>query len=144
MLLSGCYREQPAQGIIDLSEAPSRVALLFPLEGVTLDFGTHPISSTTEVVLTLKNLGLTPASSIQPSTSPPLTSPWSIKDQTFPGTGGTCTSILGPQESCTVVLTFSPTTVGIFMGEFNFSYNNGLLIFPMTVALVGTATSPSL
>ncbi len=53
-----------------------------------------------------------------------LAAPYNFKGGTYPGTGGNCGATLS-SGSCTVVLTYSPVSVGVSNNTFTFSYNNG-------------------
>ncbi|MBX7230813.1 MAG: choice-of-anchor D domain-containing protein [Bdellovibrionales bacterium] len=45
---------------------------------------------------------------------------------TFPGTGGTCSSTLSGNSSCTISVDFSPTANGLIRATINVGYGNGI------------------
>lgn len=59
--------------------------------------------------------------------------PFLYKDGTYPGTGGDCDGDLNPGESCDIVISFDPSSVGTFKGEWNINYTgpNGAVSYPI-------------
>lgn len=74
--------------------------------------GVTPPTKTLEKIVTLSNDGVLDLKNIRISFSPSATgseiSYINFKGGIFPGTGGTCSTILKGGESCTIVVTFSP------------------------------------
>lgn len=71
-------------------------------------FGNITIGSpTAEQTLTLKNSGTATISNISGDS---LSTPFAYKGGSFPGTGGTCTSSLTSNVSCTIVITYAPSS----------------------------------
>jgi alpha-tubulin suppressor-like RCC1 family protein len=62
----------------------------------------------------------------------------------FPGTNGTCTSTLAANSSCTVVLTFTPTTATTYSDALAFTYNNGVTTTTNTEAISAIGGNPAL
>ena len=57
---------------------------------------------------------------------PALTAPFSFEGGSFPGTRGTCGKNLKNGESCTIAVSFTPTTVDGSFGTFKVAYHDGL------------------
>ncbi len=53
-----------------------------------------------------------------------LAAPYNFKGGTYPGTGGTCGATLS-SGSCTIVMTYSPVSIGLSSNTFTFSYSSG-------------------
>lgn len=152
---AGCYTEQPANGKVDMNPVPQHIAIVIPIEGLVLDFGAKTVGTSNDLVLHLTNSGPTPATTLQDDSTQPLPSPFTLKDGTFPGTGGNCTSTLAPAPdsckdittfdptvcTCTLVFTYSPTSDGSFTGTFHFTYINGIVKIPMVVNLQGVTSA---
>ncbi len=83
-------------------------------------FGSTPGNAT----ITLTNSGGTKATGLWSGT-PALAAPFRFYGGTFPGTGGTCTTQLAGQSSCTIVLNFAPTGSGSFSDTVRLSYTDG-------------------
>lgn len=71
-------------------------------------FGTVYVGATSEATLTINNYGSAQATNISGTT---LSSPYSFKGGSFPGTGGSCESSLNPGLSCTIVVSFAPAII---------------------------------
>jgi len=136
-LLSGCYREQPASGSIHLDEIPEKVAVLTIQEGFAIDFGSVPPGETGEAILTIENTGPYPATEFKQTTEPET--PFSFKDGSFPGTGGSCTDRIEPDATCTLVITYEPDQLGSSEKTIEMSYVNGVLEFPLHFVVLGTS-----
>ena len=72
--------------------------------------------------ITVTNNDSNNATAISSST---LSSPFAFKGGSYPGTGGTCGISLNASASCTLVVTFTPTTVGSSSGTLTLTYNDG-------------------
>jgi hypothetical protein len=94
------------------------------------DYGTHGLGSNTDVALVVSNIGATAAKSLS---TPTAAAPFSVKSSDC-GTG------LAVGASCTVVMTFHPTTVGTAYGSMSVSYNDGTAAQNAAQSLVGTGT----
>ncbi|MEY4616044.1 MAG: hypothetical protein RJB66_1004 [Pseudomonadota bacterium] len=82
----------------------------------------------------ITNNGSQSATSISAAT---LTNSFSYKGGTFPGSGGSCTDTLAPLQSCSLVVTFSPTAVGIKNTNLVLNYLDGLTSTNTTTSLTG-------
>lgn len=87
------------QGIVRLTLNPAP----------TIDFGLIEQSQPKDQTVTITNPA---AVSVDAVKGTGLTPPFSFKGGSWPGTGGTCSNQLGPNQSCTAVITFAPTQPG--------------------------------
>ena len=60
----------------------------------------------------------------------------------YPGTGGTCADILEPEDTCTLVISFSPATAGTYTSEFELSYFNGFDTYTEAFTVTGISATP--
>ena len=100
---------------------------------VLYDFGTRAVNTSTDKSFTVVNQGGRVATSV---TGHFGFSAYSFKGGTFPGIGGTCSTVIQSAEQCVVVITFAPTYPGTFNEFLQLSYFNG--------ANIDTTTSPIL
>lgn len=107
-------------------------------DGATYDFGTKALNSSTHKTFTLTNAGYNPAVSLQADIAAPLAAPFSFKGGAYPGTGGTCGATLsGSSTTCTVIVTYNPTTGGDYSQTLSLSFNNGTTSATVTRAMTG-------
>ena len=76
----------------------------------------HEIRIRSNGGISIKNLD------VSISTSDPIT----FKDGTYPGTGGTCGTILESADTCTIVILYSPTNTNSHSATLNFTYDDAL------------------
>lgn len=69
-----------------------------------------------------------------------INSPFSFKNGSFPGTGGTCTNTVSASSSCTIIITFAPTTEGYKTDTLRLSYNGGTSNKFLDLNLTGNST----
>lgn len=106
------------------------------------DFGTVTAGSTTDHTMTFLNEGTFPVSSLSANItgSPDL----HFKGGSFPGTGGTCGPFIGPTNSCTIVVTYSPASAGSDSASLDFMYDNGVSTgLTFSLPLDGNAIVPA-
>ncbi|MBI4508670.1 MAG: choice-of-anchor D domain-containing protein [Deltaproteobacteria bacterium] len=118
--------------------APAEIAVA---EGDKIDAGTRAVGSSTEIKLSLSNTGDIDASSIEITSSP--VTPFAFAGGSYPGTSGTCATTLRAGESCTMVLTYAPSTVGSASVPFAFVYSDGAVNRNARITLSGTAKAPA-
>ena len=82
----------------------------------TSAFGSVTVGSSLNQVFTVTNSGQTAATSIA------LTS----LQTGFTFGGGTCSTSLGASSSCTVIVTFTPSSTTSFSSSLSLTYNNGV------------------
>lgn len=102
-------------------EGVSPAVLSFSEPG-TFDFGSVTTGTVVEHTFTLTNVGGTAATQMR---SHPLGSPFAFKDGAYPGTGGTCGTGLQQGGSCTLVVTFAPTSQGPSHSVLSVDFNDG-------------------
>lgn len=76
----------------------------------------HEIRIRSNGGLSLKNLN------VSISTSDPIT----FKDGMYPGTGGTCGTVLESADTCTIVILYSPINTNSHAATLNFTYDDAL------------------
>ena len=103
------------------------------------DFGQVVVHGLKSVTLNVSNSGGSDALNVNPS----INSPFNFKGGSFPGTGGTCTSAINAGSSCTVVVDFSPTTVGVISGNLTFNYKTALVNKSTGIVLNGEGITVS-
>ncbi len=106
--------------------------------GPRLDFGPQRTASTVKEFVLVTNAGLGSVSALSGSFS---STRFSYFGGSFPGTGGNCTTTIAAGASCTLVLAFTPTAVGAFVGTFTLNYNNGTQVLSAASSLEGTASN---
>jgi hypothetical protein len=109
-------------------------------ESPLYDFGPVIISSSMDHTFTITNSGVVAATNMS---GLDLEAPFSFKGGVYPGTGGTCATSLEVGSTCSVVLTFTPTTNGTFNETLFIRYNNGVINRLLELDLVGAAGTPS-
>ena len=85
-------------------------------------FGQVIQTSSGEKTITVTNSGTDAATSMSFSA---VTAPFRYKGGSFPGTAGTCDTSLAASQSCTLVMEFAPTSVGVSSKSLTLSYQNG-------------------
>lgn len=107
-------------------------------DGATYSFGSVAANTSIDKVFTLTNSGASRASQIELSSVELLTAPFTIKGGTYPGVGGTCTGLLDAGSSCTLIVSFSPSSVGDFKSPLVISYHDSLQIQSIKLSLTGS------
>lgn len=97
------------------------------------DFGTVPVGGSSEVTMLINKTGGVNATSVSGLT---LSSPFSYKGGSYPGTGGSCGSTVS--ADCSIVLLYSPTAGGTQSGTVTIQYNNGGGLTTTSRSLSGT------
>jgi alpha-tubulin suppressor-like RCC1 family protein len=95
-------------GTLTLSDAP------------TYDFGFVSQNTTADKTLTVSYSGSIVATGI---TASGLSAPFTFKGGSYPGTGGSCTTVIS--SDCTIVVTYSPTASGTHNQTLILTYNGG-------------------
>ncbi|OQW53503.1 MAG: hypothetical protein A4S09_07870 [Proteobacteria bacterium SG_bin7] len=103
-------------------------------DGPTYNFGTKTVGSTTDKTFIVTNSGAVTATSVA---GIGLTAPYSFKGGAYPGTGGGCSTTL-PVGSCTIVVSYRPTSTGVTSGTIQIVYNNGNTTVSATRGVTGT------
>ena len=101
------------------------------------DFGSVETYARSTVTIELSNSGSTAATSIS---GDGLDAPYYYYGGSYPGTNGTCGSTLAAGGTCTVVLSYVPTTVATHTDTAVFSYYDGENDKTVSFSLTGTGS----
>lgn len=97
------------------------------------DFGTIPVGGSAEVTMLINKTGGPTAISV---TGLVLSSPFSYKGGSYPGTGGSCGATIS--SDCSIVLVYAPTSSGTQSTSVTIQYNNGGGTTSVSRSLSGT------
>ncbi|MCB0367798.1 MAG: choice-of-anchor D domain-containing protein, partial [Bdellovibrionales bacterium] len=122
----------------DLQGVGATPALLELSDSPVYDYGVQAVSSTTDHTFTVTNNGASPATSLAAGIT---LAPYSYKGSVFPGTGGTCTATLNAASTCTIVISYSPTTTGLHSGVVRLDYSDGASSQQATRNVQGTGAN---
>jgi len=126
---------------LDLKGQGTNPALLTVSETDPYDYGQQPLNTSGEHVFTISNV---PDGAIAKRiTEVALNPPYELKGGEWPGLGGTCTDKLLPGNTCSFVVTFTPTVVGPNLGEINVQYDNGITQVSADRDLTGVGVIPA-
>ncbi|MBC7692769.1 MAG: hypothetical protein H7222_13490 [Methylotenera sp.] len=112
-------------------------ALLSISDGATVDFGPVPLGTLRDKTLTVSQTGTVTATAVTVSG---LSSPYSFKGGSYPGIGGTCGASI--TSSCSLVITYAPTSAGTLSQTLTLGYGNGLGTTNTTRPVQGTGVLP--
>lgn len=103
----------------------------------SFNFGTRAVGSTTNFTATVTNNGTFDVTSLAWGT--PFAAPfmWTTSGS-YPGASGTCGAEIAPGGSCTVRISFSPSSIGVFSDTLYLDYNNGESVVTASRAMSGT------
>lgn len=118
-----------------LTGTGTNAAVLSITPGPSFDYGTKTIGTTTAQTFVVTNSG---GSSAKTMSATALPAPFRFKGSTYPGTGGSCATILASAVTCTLIVEFIPTAVGTFNQTITLTYNDGVAAINTTGALTGT------
>jgi alpha-tubulin suppressor-like RCC1 family protein len=92
--------------------------------------------------IVLQNVGLTQANAVTLFT-PSISGSFSFRGGTYPGLGGTCVdnSVLLPNQQCTIITRFQPTSVASFADNLKVNYAVGSASLEVNLPLAGVANS---
>ena len=105
------------------------------------DFGNVTQNGSSTYTFTLNNAGAVTATAMGGSG---LLAPWSFAGGSYPGTAGTCAATLAAAASCTIVVQFAPTALGVSNDTIDINYNNGVSAQTSSRDVTGTGISPAL
>jgi hypothetical protein len=126
---------------VNLAGTGAGPAVLGISDGPTYDFQTHATGSTTTHTFTVSNTGGVAAASLAPGA---LGAPFAFAGAAYPGTGGTCGASLAAGASCTIAVSFSPTTGATSPATLSLGYDDGAAPQTAARALQGTGAAPAL
>ncbi|MCB0405433.1 MAG: choice-of-anchor D domain-containing protein [Bdellovibrionales bacterium] len=119
----------PLVAVLEISEDPS------------YDFGTVAVGNTSDHSFTVSNTGNNPATDMKEAIGAALVTPFGFKGGSYPGTGGTCVTSLNQGSSCTIVVSFAPSSQANFSDSVTLSYNNSSSEQTVARLLSGTGGS---
>ena len=149
LILPGCGFITPADTTLNIDEDNLNVAILAPATSTditSLAFDDTPANTPITLSILLKNHGELDAESLSMTVTNAdgSGSPYAFAGGAYPGTSGTvtgtCSDSLAVDETCTVILEFSPTAAGTFTATLGLSYFNGITTVSGDLDLSGTAT----
>ncbi|MEQ1876019.1 MAG: choice-of-anchor D domain-containing protein, partial [Bdellovibrionia bacterium] len=112
------------QAVRAVTGSASTAAVITVSDGPTYNYGTNTYNTAIHKTFTLTNSGGVDATSVGDGFG--LAAPYTWKTSgTYPGAGGTCGATLTAGNSCTVFVTYTPTTGGIHNDTLDVSYNDG-------------------
>lgn len=118
-----------------------RGAILELTTGTNYNFGRLAKGTTEERTVTIQNIGNFSATSMDDALAP--ANPFYFRGFAYPGTGGSCGSVLSAGASCTVVLQYSPTGTGTALNSHTdtveIDYSDGTNVQTLEVTLEGEA-----
>ncbi len=104
-------------------------------DGPTYSYGSKVVGTATDKIFTVTySSGTLTATAM---TASGLALPFRFKGGTYPGTGGSCSSTLS-SGTCTLIVSYSPTTAAAHSSSFNFSYNDGAVTQIINRGVTGT------
>jgi len=104
---------------------------------VNYNFPLTEVGTPSSVNVAITNSGGSPATSVGATFS----GPFGFKGGTFPGTGGTCSTQLGPKKNCIIVAAFSPNAGTDYSESLNVSFNDGMQVRNAGATLAGVGKS---
>jgi hypothetical protein len=110
-------------------------ASLIISDGPVYNYGTHATGSLNNKTFAVTNDGWVTATGLSGSG---LKEPFTFLGGSYPGTGGTCGLTLSAMTSCTIVVEYAPTKVGLQSDTIELNYNNGAKSSTTTLDLQGT------
>ena len=116
------------RGVIGEGVAPATLTIS---ESDPFDLGTIAENGTTDHTFVVTHAGAVPATSFVVNVG--LTLPFQYKTSgTFPGSGGTCGSTVSIGSTCTIVVSYDPTTTGTDTDTISLNYFDGVTTQPLT------------
>ncbi|MCB0404970.1 MAG: hypothetical protein KDD51_09300 [Bdellovibrionales bacterium] len=116
------------------------LAVLTLSEGLNYEFGYVPVGQVVEHTFVVTNVGKVLASDLRSEFHITAFQYWG---GSYPGFGGTCATELYPDESCTIVVAFSPIHTSLYTAPIQIVYYNGVQeVITSRPVLHGTAIGP--
>ncbi|OFZ13294.1 MAG: hypothetical protein A2X86_16220 [Bdellovibrionales bacterium GWA2_49_15] len=132
----GVIGQSATRDVTGTGVAPASLSIS---DGTVYDFGIAVVGSTQAHSFTVTNSGGVDATGLSGAG---LVAPFSYKDGSYPGTGGTCSGTLSV-GSCTIVVNWAPTGVGLGSDTIEISYNDGAAAQIAMRDVQGTGVSPA-
>ncbi len=116
-------------------------ALINITEADPYDYTIQPLASETLHTFTLTNVGAADATAVAGTG---LAAPFLYTGGSYPGTGGTCGAIIAGGTNCEVVVSFLPTSIGVFNDTIEINYFDGAMAQTSTRDVTGEGVSPAI
>ncbi|MCB0394166.1 MAG: fibronectin type III domain-containing protein, partial [Bdellovibrionales bacterium] len=143
LFLTGCL-DQPLEDSSSSSSSGKKKTykslITFNLSA-PYNFGNVEVGDSSDVTVTLKNSGNLDIANM--TLGDPTTSDYEYKDGAYPGTGGTCGTTLSKSSTCTIVISFVPTTTGTRPDLIAGAYTDSTSTKNLFYGLQGTGTLPA-
>lgn len=110
-------------------------------DGPMYDFGVIGLSSYAKKIFTITNSGSSSVFNV--GDGGVLGGAFQYVGGTFPGSNGTCTSVISAMSSCTVAVEFVPTANFVHSGTLSINYNDGITVNSSLRDLIGTGANPA-
>ncbi len=133
----GAASQTATRGLTGVGADPASLSIS---DGTTYSYGTKARGSTTDKTFTVTNSGGVAASSVSGAA---LSGAYDYKGAAYPGTGGTCSTSLAVSGTCTIVVTFSPTSNGTLTSTLQVNYNDGAASQSTTRGVTGVGADPA-
>lgn len=135
----GLAANNSTRNIQGTSGAPAVIAIT---PGGPFNFGNRATGSTINQTFTLTNNGAVTATGL--SDPGALVTPFEYAGGgAFPGSGGTCTATLTAASNCTIVISYTPITLGAHADSILVDYNDGANAQQASNDLQGTGAPPA-
>ncbi|MBU6376398.1 MAG: choice-of-anchor D domain-containing protein, partial [Bdellovibrionales bacterium] len=122
-----------------LGTAKNRAA--FRLSDNTLIFPPANVGQTSQAALVVENTGAISFTNLSGAVTSSISSVFRFPGGNFPGRGGSCNLRLEPNQSCTVVLEYAPTSSASVSGSFTVQGHNGAETVSQSVTLQTPSSS---
>ncbi len=132
----GAAAQTATRAITGTGQSPASLAIS---DGVTYDFGSRVLTIDSDKTFTVTNSGDVSATVAAGSG---LVAPYIFKGGSYPGTAGTCGATI-TVGSCTIVVTYTPTTAAVHSDTILLGYNDGQVVQSATRAVTGTGVNPA-
>lgn len=103
-----------------------------------VDFGNVQVTTTKKMIITLKNIGLLPATDIygETLTTDGEAGTFNFTGDNYPGLNGTCTTVINPGQSCTIEIITSPLSLEyLYSGVADISFKNPTQYQTLSISL---------
>ncbi|MCB0356958.1 MAG: choice-of-anchor D domain-containing protein, partial [Bdellovibrionales bacterium] len=135
---NGSSAQQVSMG---LDGTGASLAFLTITDGPTYDYNTIAVGQTVDHTFTVQNTGGVDATAVSGSG---LIAPFTFKGGSYPGTGGTCAATLTSSATCTIVVSYTPATLGLHTDTILIDYNDGDTVQQVTRDVQGTGANTAL
>ncbi len=138
---NGSIATSATLGVSGTGVALASVAITLPVTN-PFDYGSVVIgAAAVDLTITLSNTGEQSATALS---SGSISAPYLFKGGSFPGTGGTCGATLTAAGTCTMVVSYLPSSPGVTTDTLVTSYNDGINSQTVNQDVTGTGLNPAI